>query len=63
MKQPTKAVFKVLLEKEIESWTEMVNTLEGVMKEQALGRLEECKWLLKVFEGKEPLPQINESNV
>ncbi len=52
MKQPTKAVFKVLLEKEIESWTEMVNTLEGVMKEQALGRLEECKWLLKVFSGK-----------
>jgi hypothetical protein len=54
MKAPTKAAFKNLLIQEIQSWTEKANTLEGPMKEQAIGRLEECRWLLKVFEGREP---------
>lgn len=53
MKPPTKAIFKTLLEREIDSWTEKASTLEGTMKEQAIGRLEERRWLLAVFEGKE----------
>lgn len=52
MKAPTKIIFKTLLEKEIQEWKDKSNNLEGVMKEQAIGRLEQCVWLLNVFEGK-----------
>lgn len=57
MKPPTKLIFKSLLEKEIQSWAEKANATEGNLKEQAIGRLEECKWLLRIFEGKIKIAQ------
>lgn len=55
MKPPTKLIFKSLLEKEIRSWTDKASSAEGHMKEQAIGRMEECRWLLRVFEGREAI--------
>lgn len=48
----TKGQLRSLLEKEINAWEQKIDELEGPLKEQAIGRYLECKWLLDVFQGK-----------
>lgn len=51
-KAPTKKQLQELLQKEIASWKQRISELDGVLKEQAIGRKLECEYLLDVFLGR-----------